>query len=146
MKLKKELCDKFPAVLRKKLLCGELELPDAAKFSYEPIYAYRVVEREKDDCREIDRDDFRSYYELKKEPKKPRGAGDITKNPNFYGVSLFSDRKSVEQQMKFPRPSKKMAVGYVTQEGGPQETNKKTKHVCWWLFEDADVTGFCLEE
>lgn len=132
--------------MRKRLLSGELELPDTAKFSYEPIQAYRVVEREKEDYREIDRDDFRSYYELKKTPKKPRGVRDITKNPNYYGVSLFLDRKSVEQQMKFPRPNKKMAVGYIKQEGGPQETNTKTKHVCWWLFEDADVTGFCLEE
>ena len=47
MKLKKELCDKFPSVLRKRLLSGELELPDTAEFSYEPIQAYRVVEREK---------------------------------------------------------------------------------------------------
>lgn len=44
--------------------------------------------------------------------------------------------------MKFPNPHKKMAGGYVYSEGGPQET--KDDHVCWWLYEAADVSGFKL--
>ncbi len=48
--------------------------------------------------------------------------------------------------MKFPNPKKKMAVGNVYKEGGPQETNSIQQHVCWWLFEDADVSGFKIEE
>ena len=50
----------------------------------------------------------------------------------------------MEQKMKFPNPNKKMAKGCVYKEGGPQET--KDQHVCWWLYEDADVSGFILEE
>lgn len=45
--------------------------------------------------------------------------------------------------MKFPNPNKKMAEGYVYKEGGPQET--KGQHVCWWLYKDADVSGFKLK-
>lgn len=48
--------------------------------------------------------------------------------------------------MKFPNPNKKMAVGYVHKESGPQKTTEKTQHVCWWLYEDADVSGFQIEE
>lgn len=32
----------------------------------------------------------------------------------------------------------------VYKEGGPQET--KDQHVCWWLYQDADVSGFKLRE
>lgn len=145
MKIKKALCDKFPAVLRQRLINNELELPDTVEFEYAPIYAYRAVKREKGDYSKISRDDFKSYFELGKVPKI-RGVGELEKNPNYYGVSLFLDKKIIEQQMKFPNPHKKMASGYVCQEGDPQETNKKTKHICWWLYDDADVTKFNLEE
>ena len=46
--------------------------------------------------------------------------------------------------MKFPNPKKKMAAGYVYSEGGPQHT--VDQHVCWWLYEGADVSGFKLME
>ena len=52
------------------------------------------------------------------------------------------NKEIVEQKMKFPNPKKKMAAGYVYSAGGPQETNDQ--HVCWWLYEDADVSGFKL--
>lgn len=136
-----DLCKRFPAVLRKKLLDNEIELPDTAKFSYEKIYTYRAVNRLKDDCREISIEDFKSYYELKKKPKKARGKDeDFTKNPNYYGVSCSLKKEIVEQQMKFPNPKKKMSAGYVHCDGGPQDTNDQ--HVCWWLYEGADVSGF----
>ncbi len=142
MQIEEKLCSKFPAVLKEKLLNGEVELPDTAVFEYEKILTYRAVEREENDFSEVTRDDFRSYFELKKKPKKPRGCGDLEKNPNYYGVSSFLRKEIVEQMMKFPNPHKKMAVGYVYSEGGPQET--KDEHVCWWLYETADVSGFRL--
>lgn len=46
--------------------------------------------------------------------------------------------------MKFPNPHKKIAKGYVYCEGGPQET--KDQHVCWWLYENVDLSGFELIE
>ena len=51
MQIKDELCMKFPAVLKEKLLRREIELPDATLFDYEPILTYRAVERKKDDYR-----------------------------------------------------------------------------------------------
>lgn len=142
MRIEEKLCNKFPAVLREKLLSGEIELPDTAMFEHEKIHTYRAVERDEKDFHEVTRDDFKSYYELKKTPKKPRGRGNLEKDPSYYGVSSFLRKEIVEQKMKFPNPHKKMAEGYVYSEGGPQET--KDDHVCWWLYEAADVSGFKL--
>lgn len=147
MQINDEICMKFPAVLKDKLLKKEIELPDTVLFDYEPILTYRAVERKKDDHRKIQAEDFKSYFELKKIPKTPRGIKkDWNKDPHYYGVSSFLDRKIVEQKMHFPNPNKKMAIGYVYKEGGPQDTNLKERHVCWWLFEDADISGFEIEE
>lgn len=147
MQLDDEICMKFPAVLKDKLLRKEIELPDTTLFDYEPIFVYRAVDREKDDYRTIQSEDFKSYFELKKTPKNARGIKkDWSKDPHYYGVSSFLDRRIVEQKMKFPNPKKKMAVGNVYKEGGPEETNERDGHVCWWLFEDADISGFEIEE
>lgn len=143
MQADKELCAKFPAVLRDKLLNNEIELPDTTQFEYDNLFAYRAVERNTDDNREVTLEDFKSYFELRKMPKRPRGMiGDIIKDPHYYGVSVFLKREIVEQIMKFPNPKKKMAAGYVYSAGGPQDTNDQ--HVCWWLYDGADVSGFRL--
>ena len=145
MQVDKELCVKFPAVLRDKLLNNEIELPNTTQFDYDNLFTYRAVERNSDDNREVTLGDFKSYFELQKTPKKPRGMiGEITKDPHYYGVSSFLKREIVEQKMKFPNPKKKLAAGYVYSAGGPQNT--KDQHVCWWLYEGADVSGFKLIE
>ena len=71
MQLDKEICMKFPVVLRDKLLNGEIELPDSALIEYESVLTYRAIERKAEDHREITRDDFKSYFELGKKPKNP---------------------------------------------------------------------------
>lgn len=145
MQVEKELCMKFPAVLREKLLNHEIELPDTTLFDYERILTYRAVERKPDDSHEITSEDFKSYFELGKQPKSPRGIKkDFTKDPHYYGISSFLKKEIVEQLMKFPNPNKKMAKGYVYKEGGPEDT--KDQHVCWWLYQNADVSGFRLME
>lgn len=147
MQIDDKICLKFPAVLKDKLLKKEIELPEATEFEYNPILVYRAVERKKEDCSAITLEDFKSYFELKKTPKSARGIKkDWSKDSHYYGVSSFLDRKIVELKMKFPNPKKKMAVGEVYKEGGPQETNSIQQHVCWWLFEDTDVSGFKIEE
>ena len=145
MQVDEELYLKFPAVLRNKLINREIEFPDNTQFEYENILTYRAVNREKDDNREITLDDFKSYFELQKKPKKPRGVSkDITKDPHYYGVSSFLKKEIVEQKMHFLNPRKKMASGYVNSAGGPQHTNYDDQHVCWWLYESADVSSFTL--
>lgn len=147
MQLEKELCMKFPVVLRKKLMDHEIELPNTTMFEYEKILVYRAVTRRKDDYSEVNAEDFKSYFELGKCPKVPRGVKkDFLKDPHYYGVSSFLKKEIVEQNMRFPNPKKKMAAGYVYQEGGPQDTNVKKQHVCWWLYENADISGFKLME
>ena len=143
MQVDKSLFMKFPVALQEKLLNREIEFPDTTRFTYERILTYRAVARNSDDNREVTLEDFKSYYELKKTPKIPRGMKkDVTMDPHYYGVSSFLKKEIVEQKMKFPNPKKKMAVGYVYCEGGPEDTNDQ--HVCWWLYEGTDVSGFRL--
>lgn len=146
--IKRRIMYEVPAVLREKLLKGEIELPDTTEFDYKKLLTYRAVARKADDNREVTLEDFKSYFELKKTPKSPRGMlkVDLSKDPHYYGVSSFLKKEIVEQKMKFPNPNKKMAVGYVYKEGGPQETKTKDQHVCWWLYSNADVSGFKLWE
>ncbi len=61
MKIEKNICMKFPAVLRQKLLDNEIEFPDSIQFEYEPLYTYRAVQRSEDDYREVSMEDFKSY-------------------------------------------------------------------------------------
>ena len=56
------------------------------------------------------------------------------------------DRAIVEQLMKLPNPHKKMAEGFIHQEGGPQHTEPKRGHVCWWLYENADTSSFKIKK
>ena len=53
MQVDKELCLKFPVVLRNNLLKKEIELPDTTQFPYEKSFTYRAVERSEDDYREV---------------------------------------------------------------------------------------------
>ncbi len=95
MKIKKELCLKFPVVLREKLLNNEIELPETALFDYETLRTYRAVERKADDCHEITLEDFKSYYELNKKPFTPRGVKRILeKIRNIMVFSVFLKEKS----------------------------------------------------
>ena len=140
-----KLVERFPEFLCEKIKSRKIILPESTEYNYEKIYTYRAIVREKDDFRDVDRGDFKSYFELGKNPKKlPRGVKKIEDSPDFYGVSTFLNKESVEQIMNFPNPNKKIAAGYVYCEGGPQYTNEKKQHVCWWLFEDADVSGYKL--
>ncbi len=138
-----EIYLKFPAILREKLKNGEIAFPPETKYCFSPERAFRCIEREPEDCREVDRRDFRSYAEQGK--KKTRGQRIDTTDPAYYGVSLFRRREIVENKMRFPNPHKKMAEGFVVQEGGPQNTNEKTEHICWWLYSDADLSGFHVQ-
>lgn len=148
MQLEKNICLKFPVVLREKLLNHEIEFPECTQFSYEKLYVYRAVKREEDDFHDITLEDFYSYAQLGQTPKKkPRGScEDLKKDPHYYGTSSFLDRKMVEQIMHFPNPHKKMAEGYVYQEGGPQHTELNKGHVCWWLYENADISNFKIKK
>ena len=128
---------KFPCILKNKLLSGEIKFPDRTQFKYEDIFAFRAVEREEGDDRPVNRDDFKSYFELGKTPKARGVSKDWSTDPTYYGVSCFTNRKHVEQLMKFPNPNKKMASGFVYSAGGPSYV--KHDHICWWLYIDAEI-------
>ena len=68
------LVEKFPEVLRKKIKNREIILPEGTKYDYDRIYTYRAIARNEDDFTDVSRDDFKSYFELAKKPRKmPRG-------------------------------------------------------------------------
>lgn len=141
------LYQKFPVILRQKLIRNEISFPHNTKFQYEPIKVYRAIERTENDYTSVSRNDFKSYFELGKNPKNMRGTRqDLEKNPCYYGVSTYMSEEPIIQQMHFPNPKKKMAEGYVYMEGGPQQTRLHDGHICWWLYTDADVSGFAIKE
>ena len=103
---------------------------------------YRGIERLEDDYTRPGELDFRSYAELGK--KKTRGRRVDTTDPHYYGVSFFRKKEIVENMLAFPNPKKKMMKGNVYCEGGPEETNEETEHVCWWLYESVEFDGFLI--
>lgn len=104
-----ELYLKFPAILKEKLKNGEVSFPKETQFKYMPITAYRAIERTEEDSTPINRNDFRSYAEMKK--KKTRGRRVDTSKLEYYGVSFFTKREIVENLLAFPNPKKKMICG-----------------------------------
>ena len=130
-------CNKFPCVLKEKMEQGEFVFPDDVCFDYEPFIAYRGIDRKEDDYNQIDRRDFKSYAELKVTRR-----GININDPHYYGVSLYLLKEQVENALKFPRNNKKIAVGTVYCEGGPVDLTEETGHVCWWLYENVNLSGF----
>lgn len=84
-----ELYLKFPAILKEKLKNGEVSFPKETQFKYMPITAYRAIERTEEDSTPINRNDFRSYAEMKK--KKQEAVEWILQNLNIMGF-LFLPR------------------------------------------------------
>lgn len=130
---------KFPSVLKEKISAGEFEFPENTRFSYEPIQGYRGIEREIDDFKPVSREDFLSHAE-----RKIHRRGIDKNDPHYFGVSLFLNRESVENALKFPRTNMKIAEGKVYSEGGPAELNEETEHICWWLYDNIEIEGFSI--
>lgn len=130
---------KFPSVLREKIESGEFVFPENTQCDYEPIIGFRAIEREANDFTGVSRLDFLSYAEL-----NVCRRGINKKDPHYYGVSLFINKSSVENALKFPRPNKKIARGYVYAEAGPVEINYETAHICWWLYDSVEINGFTI--
>lgn len=125
--------------MREKILKGEFSFPDNTCFSYEPIQGYRGIQRRENDFTEVSRKDFMSYAEM-----NIRKRGIDINDPHYYGVSLFLNKESVENALKFPRTNKKIAVGQVYSEAGPSEVNEDTGHICWWLYDNIEIDGFSI--
>ena len=137
-----ELSLKFPAILKEKLRSSEIIWPKGTQFDYNPIEGFRCVARNKDDNNEITRNDFKSYAEENR--KTTRGQIIDKSSPEYYGVSLYRKKEIVENVMRFPRHNRKIAQGLVFCEGGPQKTIEETEHITWWLYDEADLSGFVI--
>lgn len=138
-----ELYNKFPVILKEKLCNGEVKLPANTLFFYEKFLAYRGIARDKDDHTPVNANDMKSYFE---QGKKPRGRRCDETDPGLYSVSLFVQLDEFKNTFKFPRPGKKVAQGYISQEGGPQCTSEESSHVHWWLYENVDFGEFEIKE
>lgn len=144
MQVPNDVLMKFPVIFREKLINKEVELQDSVEFNYDDIYAYRCVTRKKEDNSVATRDDFKSNAE--KGRRNIRGeSGDLEKRPEYYGVSLFKNKSELVLRLRLPKKDRKIVKGNIYQEGGPILCGHDT-HVCWWLYEDADVSGFEVED
>ena len=113
---------------------NNLTFPDGTEWHYNRVSAYRVVFREQDDNKPVDRNDFRSYAELNKPMR-----GKTTYVPEYFGVSLFEDPEMFVNIKLFPKPGRKLAKGYVCDINGPKLDGNNT-HICWWLYDDIDLS------
>lgn len=129
--------DMFSAILREKIKNGEFEFPEDTEYTYTPIKGYRCYFRKEDDQTIPNREDFRSHAEL---GKILRGKG--SSKPEYYGTSLFTSLAELNNIQSLNKPEKKVAVGKIIQEGGPIRRNEKKGHICWWLYENADLSSF----
>lgn len=129
---------KFPCILRDKIQKGDFNFPDGTEFEYEQFRAYRVYFRGEGEKTSINREDFRSHAEL---GITFRGR-DISKDPKYYGTSLFCSRDELENVKALQKPEKRIANGIVFQEGGPFMPKEGSSHVTWWLFEEVDLLSF----
>lgn len=137
--------DKFPLVLREKIKSGEVVLPSNIEIEYTPIKVYRKVLRSNDDMYDINREDFMSYAELGKKP--PRNLKLGVNDPDYYSTSFYSSFDALKNHFTFPHPTNKVVVGDAYCQGGPCMRNELTKHVSWWMYEDANIFSFeFLEE
>lgn len=138
---------KFPTFLKNKLDSKEVIFPKNTKFEYEKITAYRMITRKSDDFTPLALKDMRSFAErdMEETGKKIRGRKQHdTSSPKYYGVSLFTSAAKVKQDLKLPKPNKKIAVGEVYMEGGPELT--EDLHICWWLYKDVSFENFRICE
>lgn len=120
-------------------------MQDEVKFEYEPILAFRCVSRSASDNTAVSRNDFKSNAELGRTNFKGK-IEHPEQVPEYYGVSFFQKREELNLRLSLPRKNRKVVKGYIQQEGGPQLQSRDTSHVCWWLYEDADVSNFSFEE
>ncbi len=129
--------DLFPAFLKEKIENGEFSFPENTEFEYSPITAYRCYFRNDGDNAAPNRDDFRSHAEL---GRVLRGNG--SSKPEYYGTSLFTSLGALNNIQSLNKPEKKVAVVSINQENGPISRNEMRRHICWWLYEDADLSSF----
>lgn len=145
MHVPEELPMKFPVILRDKLRTGEIVLQDEVKFEYEPIQAFRCINRKESDTTAVSRNDFKSNAELGRTNFKGK-IEHPERLPEYYGVSFYQKREELDVRLGLPKRNRKVVKGYVQQEGGPQLQSRESSHVCWWLYENADVSNFSLED
>lgn len=138
---KSDLFMMFPSVLREKLLSGTISFPEDICFDYEPILAYRSINRDENDYTPVSKKDMKSYFELR---KKPRGVENPERDADYYAISLNKSIEDLKILFAFPNPKKKIAQGYIFKEGGPQRTKKQ--HISWWLFENVDFSHFIIKD
>lgn len=129
--------DLFPAILREKMKKGEFTFPTNTEYVYSPITAYRCYFRNDGDDTLLNREDFRSHAEL---GRVLRGNG--SSKPEYYGTSLFTSLGTLNNIQSLNKPEKRVAVGNINQESGPISRNELRCHVCWWLYEKADLSSF----
>ncbi|MDV0447517.1 hypothetical protein MsAg5_14170 [Methanosarcinaceae archaeon Ag5] len=133
---------RFPSVLKKALLNRKVVFDAFLICHYEPFFAYRAIDRKKDDGTPINRKDFRSYAELHVDGVFK---GRVRKNISFYGCSLFTNLNEMKEKMNCKLPgisdSQKIIAGYVKDSNGPCAVKNENSHVDWWLFEGCDPSS-----
>lgn len=99
----------------------------------------------------LNREAFLSTYELTLLGKRPKGEDwdEKLKDPETYSTSCYIKLNELKQSLKTLRryhPSPIIVYGTASSAYGPlqkskERTGKKTSHVDWWLYKNADPSG-----
>lgn len=127
------LC-KFPAVMADAFDRYNLTFFDGTEWKYDPVKVHRMVLREKDDYSQVTKDDFISLAEAPR-----RGMEKCVKKPDYYGVSVFTEKEALVNKLKLPKPGKKIASGHIQDSYGP--IYRKLPHICLWCYKDVDFSN-----
>ena len=125
---------KFPAVMATAFDRYNLTFFDGTEWKYDPVKVYRMVLREKDDYSQVTKDDFMSLAEAPR-----RGREKYVKKPDYYGVSVFTEKEALVNKLKLPKPRKKIASGHIQDSYGP--IYRKLPHICLWCYKDVDFSN-----
>ena len=125
---------KFPLVLAEAFNKYNLTFFEGTEWRYDSVKVYRMVFREKDDYSQVTRDDFRSFAEAPR-----RGMEKLVKKPDYYGVSVFTEKEALVNKLKLPKPGKKIALGHIRDDYGPIYRN--LPHICLWCYKEVDFSN-----
>ena len=125
-----EYYKRFPAVLKRALIDGKVNLPDNLLKEFQTIIAYRGIRFKKGEKESVEKSDFLSQVE-----RNIPGANydDIGE----YSCSCFENIDELRVSYKLPRKNKGIAKGKIKCENGPIVQDEGT-HIHWFLYDNVD--------
>lgn len=132
---------RFREPLQSKYAAGLIVLPLNTCYKYEPIGAYRRVDRAEGEDAPITVNDFKSYAEMGVRPRR----GVSENSATYFGCSFFTSCVELSNRLKLPKPGKKIISVVLRQENGPISINEESTHLDFWAYWDCPFEEIVAE-